>query len=62
MGDFDLGDNQFTPDDVPDKYPVDRLMHDIALARMAVSSPSYEDSEDGGTPSERGDSAVLTLL
>ena len=24
--------NQFTPDDVLDHYPVDRLMHDIALA------------------------------
>lgn len=30
--------NQFTPDDVLDKYPVDRLMHDIALALMAVQT------------------------
>ena len=30
--------NQFTPDDVLDGYPVDRLMHDIALALMAVQS------------------------
>ena len=30
--------NQFTPDDVLDHYPVDRLMHDIALALMAVQS------------------------
>lgn len=29
---------QFTPDDVLDKYPVDRLMHDIALALMAVQT------------------------
>ena len=28
--------NQFSPDDVLDGYPVDRLMHDIALALMAV--------------------------
>ena len=28
--------NQFTPDEVLDYYPVDRLMHDIALALMAV--------------------------
>lgn len=30
--------NQFTPDDVLDKYPVDKLMHDIALALMAVQT------------------------
>ena len=27
-----------TPDDVLDGYPVDRLMHDIALALMAVQT------------------------
>ena len=30
--------SQFTPDDVLDGYPVDRLMHDIALALMAVQT------------------------
>ena len=30
--------NQFTPDEVLDYYPVDRLMHDIALALMAVQT------------------------
>ncbi len=30
--------NQFTPDDVLDGYPVDRLMHDVALALMAVQT------------------------
>ena len=30
--------NQFTPDDVLDYYPVDRLIHDIALALMAVQT------------------------
>lgn len=30
--------NQFTPDDVLDYYPVDRMMHDIALALMAVQT------------------------
>ena len=30
--------NQFTPDDVLDHYPVDRLMHDIAFALMAVQT------------------------
>ena len=30
--------NQFTPDDVLDLYPADRLMHDVALALMAVQT------------------------
>lgn len=34
--------NQFTPDDVYDGYPVDRLMHDIALALMAVQTQTTE--------------------
>ena len=34
--------NQFTPDDVLDYYPVDRLMHDIALALMAVQTQTTE--------------------
>ena len=34
--------NQFTPDDVLDHYPVDRLMHDIALALMAVQAQTTE--------------------
>ena len=34
--------NQFSPDDVLDGYPVDRLMHDIALALMAVQSQTTE--------------------
>ena len=34
--------NQFTPDDVLDHYPVDRLMHDIALALMAVQTQATE--------------------
>ena len=33
-----LFDNQFTPDEVYDNYPSDRLMHDIVLALMAVQS------------------------
>ena len=33
-----LFQNQFTPDDVLDGYPADRLMHDIALALMAVQT------------------------
>ena len=30
--------NQFTPDELLDNYPVDRLMHDVALTLMAVQS------------------------
>ena len=34
--------NQFSPDDVLDYYPVDRMMHDIALALMAVQTQTTE--------------------
>ena len=34
--------HQFTPDDVLDYYPVDRMMHDIALALMAVQTQTTE--------------------
>ena len=34
--------NQFTPDDVLDYYPVARMMHDIALALMAVQTQTTE--------------------
>ena len=37
-----LFENQFGPDDVLDGYPVDRLMHDIALALMAVQTQTTE--------------------
>ena len=37
-----LFQNQFTPDDVLDNYPVDRLMHDIALALMAVQAQTTD--------------------
>ena len=37
-----LFQNQFTPDDVLDHYPADRLMHDMALAIMAVQSQTTE--------------------
>lgn len=33
---------QFTPDEVYDHYPADRLMHDIALAIMAVQAQTTE--------------------
>ena len=34
--------NQFSSDDVLDGYPVDRLMHDIALALMTVQTQTTE--------------------
>jgi hypothetical protein len=34
--------NQFTPDEVLDNYPVDRLMHDLALALMAVQTQATD--------------------
>ena len=34
--------NQFGSDDVLDGYPVDRLMHDVALALMAVQTQTTE--------------------
>ena len=37
-----LFQNQFTPDEVLDNYPVDRLMHDIALALMAVQAQTTD--------------------
>ena len=37
-----LFNNQFSPDDVFDHYPVDRLIHDIALAIMAVQTQTTE--------------------
>ncbi len=38
--------NQFSPDDVLDYYPVDRMMHDIALALMAVQTQTTEILDD----------------
>lgn len=34
--------NQFSPDNIYDHYPADRLMHDIALAIMAVQTQTTE--------------------
>ena len=34
--------NQFTPDDVLDNYPVDRLMHDIVIALFAVQAQTTD--------------------
>lgn len=34
--------NQFTPDDMYDGYPVDRLVHDIVLALLSVRAQTTE--------------------
>ena len=34
--------NQFTPDDVLDNYPMDRLMHDIVIALFAVQAQTTD--------------------
>ena len=34
--------NQFTPDEMYDHYPADRLMHDIVLALMAVQAQTTD--------------------
>ena len=37
-----LFQNQFTPDELLDGYPVDRLMHDISFAMMAVQTQTTQ--------------------
>ena len=37
-----LFNNQFTPDDVLDNYPVDCLMHDIVIALFAVQAQTTD--------------------
>ena len=48
---------QFTPDDVLDYYPVDRLMHDIALALMAVQTQTTEILDEFPTKAARTETA-----
>ena len=49
--------NQFTPDDVLDHYPVDRLMHDIALALMAVQTQTTSILEELPTKAAQAEKA-----
>ena len=50
--------NQFTPDDVLDGYPVDRLMHDIALALMAVQTQTTEILNEFPTKAAKTETAM----
>jgi len=51
--------NQFTPDDILDHYPVDRLMHDIALALMAVQTQTTNILSDFPTKAAETDNPSL---
>lgn len=50
--------NQFALDDVLDYYPVDRLMHDIALALMAVQTQTTEILDEFPTKAAKTEEAV----
>ena len=50
--------NQFTPDDVLDYYPVDRMMHDIALALMAVQTQTTEILDEFPTKAAKTEEAA----
>ena len=50
--------NQFTPDDVLDYYPVDRMMHDIALAIMAVQTQTTEILDEFPTKAAKTEEAA----
>lgn len=52
--------NQFTPDDVLDYYPVDRLMHDIALALMAVQTQTTGILDEFPTKAAKEEATVAT--
>ena len=52
--------NQFTPDDVLDHYPVDRLMHDIALALMAVQTQTTEILDEFPTKAAKTEAQAAT--
>ena len=50
--------NQFTPDDVLDYYPVDRMMHDIARALMAVQTQTTEILDEFPTKAAKTEEAA----
>ena len=50
--------NQFTPDEVYDGYPVDRMMHDIALALMAVQTQTTEILNEFPTKAAKTETAM----
>lgn len=55
-----LFQNQFTPDDVLDLYPADRLMHDLALTIQAVNNQATGVLADFPTIAAQGKNETLT--
>lgn len=55
-----LFQNQFTPDDVLDLYPADRLMHDLALTIQAVNNQATGVLADFPTTAAQGKNETLT--
>jgi len=53
--------NQFSPYDVYDHYPADRLMHDIALAIMAVQTQTTEVLDSFPTKPVTAEADQLTM-
>lgn len=51
--------NQFTPDEMYDHYPADRLMHDVALALLAVQTQTTEVLDDFPTKAAREEAEAL---
>jgi hypothetical protein len=49
--------NQFSPDDVYDHYPVDRLTHDIVLTLLAVQTQTTDVLNEFPTPAAQGETA-----
>ena len=49
--------NQFTPEEVYDGYPVDRLMHDMVLALLAVQTQTTDVLNEFPTPAAQGETA-----
>ena len=49
--------NQFSPDDVYDHYPVDRLTHDVVLALLAVQTQTTEVMSEFPTPAAQEETA-----
>ena len=49
--------NQFSPDDMYDHYPVDRLMHDVVLVLLAVQTQTTDVLSEFPTPAAQEETA-----
>ncbi len=57
-----LFQNQFTPDELLDHYPVDRLMHDIAFALMAVQTQTTDILDTFPTTAAKTETKPQTVM